>query len=64
LSLRFTWDGELDVDVTVATGMSAYGPFYNESELWSLAAFVRRINALSAAEIKRYNQRRSNSEQH
>ena len=34
------------------TGMSAYGPFYKENELWALAAFVHKINALSAAEIQ------------
>lgn len=34
------------------TGMSAYGPFYKESELWALASFVHRINTLSAAEIQ------------
>ncbi len=28
------------------TGMSAYGPCYSEKELWSLAAFLRRINKL------------------
>jgi thiosulfate dehydrogenase len=28
------------------TGMSAYGPFYSEKELWSLAAFLRRIDKL------------------
>lgn len=28
------------------TGMSAYGPFYSEKQLWSLAAFLRRINNL------------------
>ena len=33
------------------TGMSAYGPFYKENEVWALAAFVRRINTLSAEEI-------------
>jgi thiosulfate dehydrogenase len=28
------------------TSMSAYGPFYSETQLWSLAAFLRRINNL------------------
>jgi mono/diheme cytochrome c family protein len=28
------------------TSMSAYGPFYSEKQLWSLAAFLRRINNL------------------
>jgi mono/diheme cytochrome c family protein len=28
------------------TGMSAYGPFYSEKQLWSLAAFLHRINNL------------------
>jgi mono/diheme cytochrome c family protein len=28
------------------TGMSAYGQFYSEKELWSLAAFLRRIEKL------------------
>ena len=34
------------------TGMSAYGPFYSEKELWSLAAFLRRINNLSPGMIE------------
>jgi mono/diheme cytochrome c family protein len=29
-----------------ATGMSAYGPFYSEQQLWNLAAFLRQINNL------------------
>jgi thiosulfate dehydrogenase len=28
------------------TSMSAYGPFYSEKQLWSLAAFLRRIDNL------------------
>jgi mono/diheme cytochrome c family protein len=28
------------------TGMSAYGPFYSEQQLWALSAFVYRINNL------------------
>ena len=28
------------------TGMSAYGPFYSEQQLWSLAAFLHRIDKL------------------
>lgn len=28
------------------TGMSAYGPFYNEDQMWQLAAFVKRMRAL------------------
>ena len=34
------------------TAMSAYGPFYKEDELWSLAAFIRRINTLTPAELQ------------
>ena len=34
------------------TAMSAYGPFYKEHQLWSLAAFIRRIDALTPAEIQ------------
>jgi mono/diheme cytochrome c family protein len=34
------------------TAMSAYGHFYKENELWALAAFVRRANTLSPAEIQ------------
>jgi mono/diheme cytochrome c family protein len=34
------------------TGMSAYGGFYREDQLWALAAFVHRINGLSPAEIQ------------
>jgi len=29
------------------TGMSAYGPLYSEKQLWSLAAFLHRINHLT-----------------
>lgn len=29
------------------TGMSAYGPFYSEKEMWNLAAFVKRMQNLS-----------------
>jgi len=28
------------------TAMSAYGPFYSEKELWSIAAFIHQIRAL------------------
>jgi mono/diheme cytochrome c family protein len=35
------------------TGMSAYGPFYSEKELWSLAAFLHRINKLSPEMIEK-----------
>lgn len=28
------------------TGMSAYGPFYSEKQLWELAAFLHQINKL------------------
>ena len=35
------------------TGMSAYGPFYSEKELWSLAAFLRRIDNLPPGMIVR-----------
>jgi thiosulfate dehydrogenase len=35
------------------TGMSAYGPFYSEKELWSLAAFLRRIDNLLPGMIER-----------
>jgi hypothetical protein len=31
------------------TGMSAYGPFYKEAEMWQLAAFVKRMRELPAA---------------
>jgi len=34
------------------TAMSAYGPFYKEEQLWSLAAFIRRINTLTPSEIQ------------
>jgi mono/diheme cytochrome c family protein len=34
------------------TAMSAYGSFYEEEQLWSLAAFIRRINTLTPAEIQ------------
>jgi thiosulfate dehydrogenase len=35
------------------TGMSAYGPFYSEKELWSLAAFLRRIEKLPPGMIEK-----------
>jgi mono/diheme cytochrome c family protein len=35
------------------TAMSAYGPFYSDKQLWTLAAFVRKINHLSADELER-----------
>jgi len=35
------------------TGMSAYGPFYSEKQLWSLAAFLRRINKLPPGVLDR-----------
>ncbi len=34
------------------TAMSAYGPFYKEDQLWSLAAFVLRIDALTPVELE------------
>jgi mono/diheme cytochrome c family protein len=34
------------------TAMSAYGPFYKEDQLWSLAAFIQRIDRLTPAEIQ------------
>ena len=34
------------------TGMSAYGPFYKEEQVWALAAFVKRSNTLSNQEIE------------
>src|SRR6266849_5774888 len=35
------------------TGMSAYGPFYSEKQLWSLAALLRRINKLPPGVLDR-----------
>ncbi|HYL86332.1 MAG TPA: cytochrome c [Candidatus Angelobacter sp.] len=35
------------------TGMSACGPFYSEKELWSLAAFLRRIDKLPPEMLER-----------
>jgi mono/diheme cytochrome c family protein len=35
------------------TGMSAYGPFYSEKELWSLAAFLHRIDKLPPGMIEK-----------
>ena len=34
------------------TAMSAYGSFYKEDQLWSLAAFIRHIDKLTPAEIE------------
>jgi mono/diheme cytochrome c family protein len=34
------------------TGMSAYGPFYSEREMWTLAAFVKRMQHLSPAVLQ------------
>jgi mono/diheme cytochrome c family protein len=33
------------------TGMSAYGPFYPDREIWQLATFVKRIAELPAATL-------------
>jgi mono/diheme cytochrome c family protein len=34
------------------TAMSAYGSFYKEEQLWSLAAFIHRIDKLTPAELQ------------
>src|SRR3984957_5227214 len=34
------------------TAMSAYGPFYSDEQLWSLAAFIQRVDKLTPAEIQ------------
>jgi len=34
------------------TAMSAYGPFYTEDQLWSLAAFIHRIDELTPTELQ------------
>jgi mono/diheme cytochrome c family protein len=34
------------------TAMSAYGPFYKEDQLWSIAAFIRHIDRLTPAELQ------------
>lgn len=34
------------------TAMSAYGSFYTEDQLWSLAAFIRHIDKLTPAELQ------------
>ena len=34
------------------TGMSAYGPFYSEKEMWNLAAFVKHMQNLSPAVLQ------------
>jgi mono/diheme cytochrome c family protein len=41
------------------TGMSAYGPFYSEKELWSLAAFLRRIDKLSPEMIEKIKSKKT-----
>jgi len=41
------------------TGMSAYGPFYSEKELWSLAAFLRRIDKLPREMIEKVRQKKA-----
>jgi hypothetical protein len=41
------------------TGMSAYGPFYSENELWSLAAFLRRIDKLPPEMIEKMRAKRA-----
>jgi thiosulfate dehydrogenase len=35
------------------TGMSAYGPFYSEKQLWQIASFVRRINNLPPGALEK-----------
>jgi mono/diheme cytochrome c family protein len=34
------------------TGMSAYGPFYSDKEMWTLAAFVKRMKDLPSAVLE------------
>jgi mono/diheme cytochrome c family protein len=34
------------------TGMSAYGPFYSDEKMWTLAAFVKRANNLPPAVLE------------
>lgn len=34
------------------TAMSAYGPFYSDKQQWALAAFIRKIDHLSAGELE------------
>jgi mono/diheme cytochrome c family protein len=34
------------------TEMSAYGPFYTDQQIWSLASFVKRMNSLSPSVLK------------
>lgn len=34
------------------TGMSAYGPFYTDEKMWSLAAFVKRMNNLPSTVLE------------
>ena len=35
------------------TAMSAYGPFYSEKQLWTIASFLRRINHLPPGVLER-----------
>jgi mono/diheme cytochrome c family protein len=35
------------------TAMSAYGPFYSEKEMWTLASFLHRINNLPPGVLER-----------
>jgi hypothetical protein len=39
--------------------MSAYGPFYSEKQLWSLAAFLRRINNLPPEVIDKVRRKKA-----
>jgi mono/diheme cytochrome c family protein len=34
------------------TGMSAYGPFYSDQQLWTVAAFVKRMNRLPSTVLE------------
>jgi mono/diheme cytochrome c family protein len=41
------------------TAMSAYGPFYSEKEMWSIASFLRRINNLPPGMLDRIQAKKS-----
>jgi mono/diheme cytochrome c family protein len=35
------------------TGMSAYGPFYSDQQMWDIAAFIQNIRNLPPGVIER-----------
>lgn len=43
------------------TAMSAYGPFYSDKQMWALASFLRHIDRLPPAVLKRIQPKKTSS---